>query len=161
MRRFVVPTVLSLTLPGLSLALSGLAAAQTTGAATGANPAGPPLTYQTAPVTPGANANPSTNPGTDQDAGPANGSPGTAMPGKHAAMMQKWQQRFTAANTSHDGHLTLPQAQAANLRPVVANFGAIDTQHRGYVTFNDIQAWRMDRLAQKLQQRAAALRAQD
>jgi hypothetical protein len=79
----------------------------------------------------------------------------------HGAMMQKWEQRFAAANTTHDGHLTLAQAQAAGLKPIVANFEAIDTAKLGYVTFNDIMAWRMDRMAQRLEQRAAALRAED
>ena len=81
--------------------------------------------------------------------------------GRHTGMMRAMQARFTAANTSHDGHLTLAQAQAADLKIVVANFSAIDTGRRGYVTFNDIMAWRLDQIAQRLQTRAAALRAQD
>jgi hypothetical protein len=79
----------------------------------------------------------------------------------HDGGMQKWQARFDAANTSHDGRLTLAEAQAAGLKPVVAHFAAIDTQNRGYVTFNEIMAWHLDDEAQKLERRAAALRAQD
>jgi hypothetical protein len=79
----------------------------------------------------------------------------------HGDMMKIWQAKFAAANTTHDGHLTLAQAQAADLKPVVDHFAEIDTAHRGYVTFNDIVAWRMDRMAAKLEQKAAALRAQD
>ena len=81
--------------------------------------------------------------------------------GRHIGMMRAMQARFKAANTSHDGHLTLAQAQAADLKIITANFSAIDTGRRGYVTFNDIMAWRLDQIAQRLQTRAAALRAQD
>jgi len=84
-----------------------------------------------------------------------------APPGQEAAMNQKWQSKFAAANTSHDGHLTLQQAEAANLRPIVAHFSAIDTSHRGYVTYNEVMAWRLDEMAKRLEHRAAALRAQD
>jgi hypothetical protein len=79
----------------------------------------------------------------------------------HGDMIKKWQAKFDAANTTHDGHLTLAQAKAANLIPVETNFTAIDTKNRGYVTFNDILAWRMDQRAQKLEQNAATLRAED
>lgn len=79
----------------------------------------------------------------------------------HGAMMKKMQDKFNAANTSHDGHLTLAQAQAAGLAPVVAHFGDIDTAHRGYVTFNEVQAWHMDDMARHLEKKAVELRAQD
>jgi hypothetical protein len=51
-------------------------------------------------------------------------------------------QRFDAANTSHDGRLTLDQARAAKIAPVVKNFSAIDKDGKGYVTKADIAAWR-------------------
>jgi hypothetical protein len=76
-------------------------------------------------------------------------------------MMQKWQQKFAAANTTHDGHLTLPQAQAARMKTIVDHFAVIDTKNRGYLTLNDIIAWHLDEQAQKMERRAAALRAQD
>jgi hypothetical protein len=79
----------------------------------------------------------------------------------HGKMMQRMQDKFNAANTTHDGHLTLAQAQAAGLRPVVDHFSEIDTAHRGYVTFNEVQAWHMDDMAKHLEERAAQLRAQD
>ena len=79
----------------------------------------------------------------------------------HHGDVKKWHDKFNAANTSHDGHLTLAQAQAAQLKPIVDHFAAIDTAHRGYITFNDIMAWRLDQMAQHMEQRAAALRAQD
>jgi hypothetical protein len=50
--------------------------------------------------------------------------------------------RFNAANTSHDGRLTLQQAQAAHMPWVARNFAAIDTQQRGYVTVQDVRAYR-------------------
>jgi hypothetical protein len=80
---------------------------------------------------------------------------------KAGGMMRKWQNKFDAANTTHDGHLTLPQAQAARMKPIVDHFAEIDTKNRGYLTFNDIMAWHLDQQARKMEQRAAALRAQD
>jgi hypothetical protein len=50
-----------------------------------------------------------------------------------------WQHRFDAANTTHDGRLTLEQAKAGHMPMVVRNFSAIDTDHKGYVTKQDIQ----------------------
>jgi hypothetical protein len=78
----------------------------------------------------------------------------------HRAMRQ-FHKKFDAANTTHDGHLTLAQAQKADLKMIVANFPAIDTQHRGYVTFNDVVAWRLDTIAAHMEKRAAELRAKD
>ncbi len=69
--------------------------------------------------------------------------------------------KFYAANTTHDGHLTLAQAQAAGFKPVADNFNDIDVKKRGYVTFYDIMAWRMDDMAKRLEQRADELRAKD
>ncbi len=75
-------------------------------------------------------------------------------------MMQKFQRRFEAANATHDGRLTLDQAQAGNLRSIVKHFNEIDTRHVGYVTLNEVMAWKMDQMAQQMERRAAALRAQ-
>lgn len=55
--------------------------------------------------------------------------------------------RFQAANTTHDGHLTLDQAKAGHLALVVQHFGDIDQQHRGYVTMVDIHAYQKQRHA--------------
>ena len=91
----------------------------------------------------------------------AYGAPDAA--GKHghdAAMMQKFEARFEAANTTHDGRLTLQQAEDGNLRSVVKHFNEIDARHLGYVTLNQVMAWRMDQEAQQMERRAAALRAQ-
>jgi hypothetical protein len=54
---------------------------------------------------------------------------------------QQFVARFDAANTTHDGHLTLAQAQAANMRGIVKHFSEIDTANAGYVTLQEIQAW--------------------
>lgn len=69
--------------------------------------------------------------------------------------------KFYAANTTHDGHLTLAQAKTAGLNPVVDHFSDIDVKKRGYVTFYDIEAWHLDDIAKRLEQRADELRAQD
>ncbi|WP_322012025.1 EF-hand domain-containing protein [Paraburkholderia sp. J12] len=63
-----------------------------------------------------------------------------------AAGMQKLQARFEAADTNHDGKLTLAEAQAGMPR-VAKNFDQIDTTHKGYVTLNDIEQY----LAQRRQ----------
>ena len=55
---------------------------------------------------------------------------------------QRFVDRFNAANTTHDGRLTLEQAQAENMPILVRHFDEIDAQHRGYVTLQDIRAWR-------------------
>jgi len=74
--------------------------------------------------------------------------------------------KFAAANTTHDGHLTLAQAKAAKMRLVVDHFAEIDTQNLGYVTETEIEAWRLDdmahhmeAMAKTMEQKAATLRA--
>ena len=57
-----------------------------------------------------------------------------------------WQERFTAANLAHDGHLTLEEAKGG-YRTVARHFGEIDVDGKGYVTENDIRAWRALRKA--------------
>jgi hypothetical protein len=53
---------------------------------------------------------------------------------------QTMDQRFTSANTTHDGHLTLDQAKAGY--PTIArHFDAIDKDKKGYVTETDIRAY--------------------
>jgi hypothetical protein len=53
---------------------------------------------------------------------------------------QSMAQRFTTANTTHDGHLTMDQAKAGY--PTIArHFDAIDKDKRGYVTEADIRAY--------------------
>lgn len=69
--------------------------------------------------------------------------------------------KFYSANTTHDGHLTLEQAKAAGLNPVADHFSDIDVKKHGYVTFYDIEAWRLDDIAKRLEQRADDLRGKD
>jgi ABC-type glycerol-3-phosphate transport system substrate-binding protein len=113
----------------------------------------------TAAVPAAALAQMAPSPDAPPDSPPPAGAP--ASPDHTGGMMQKMQDRFNEANTTHDGHLTLAQAQAANFSVVSDNFTAIDTKKRGYVTFNDIIAWHLDQEAQHLEQRAESLRAQD
>jgi hypothetical protein len=141
MRSLAVFTVISM------LALPGMALAQDASA--------PPP-----PDQPGMQPPPPDQP----DAPPPPGAPpgGPAHHHDHdGAMMQKWHDKFSAANTTHDGRLTMQQAQTANMRPIVEHFSAIDLKHRGFVTFNDIMAWHLDDMAKHMERKAAALRAQD
>ncbi len=48
-------------------------------------------------------------------------------------------ERFAAANTTHDGHLTADQAKAGRMNAIVRDFDKIDKNHRGYVTMDDIR----------------------
>jgi hypothetical protein len=64
--------------------------------------------------------------------------PAAASHGRHHR--QTMQQRFDAANTTHDGKLTLEQAKAANMTRTVRNFDTIDVGHKGYVTLDDMHA---------------------
>ena len=58
------------------------------------------------------------------------------------------QARFDAANTTHDGHLTLEQAQAG-MPAVARNFAAIDTQNKGYVTIDEVRGYNQARRAER------------
>ncbi len=85
------------------------------------------------------------------DAGaPANASPDTSSPAplttqRHTAKphgrRMSMHQRFAAANTTKDGHLTLDQANAAKWTYVARHFDAMDAGHKGYVTEADIHAY--------------------
>lgn len=73
---------------------------------------------------------------------------GTSAPShrtKHHRM--SLQQRFEAANTSHDGHLTKEQASTAKWSYVDKHFDAIDKDHKGYVTVEEIQGYAAARRA--------------
>ena len=50
------------------------------------------------------------------------------------------QQRFTNANTTHDGHLTLDQAKSG-YPAIVRHFDTIDRDKRGYITEAEIRAY--------------------
>lgn len=138
MRRFLLASCIAL-LPGLALAQS---------AATTTTQAPPPP------------AGGDMGPGPDMMMGPPGvmGGPGK---GHHGFGPEDMLIKFYAANTTHDGHLTLAQAKAAGLAPVADHFGDIDVKKRGYVTFYDIEAWHLDDIAKHMEQRADELRAQD
>jgi hypothetical protein len=55
-------------------------------------------------------------------------------------LQQKIEARFAAADTNHNGRLTLAEAQAG--MPLVAShFNEIDTAHAGYVTLAQIEQY--------------------
>lgn len=60
---------------------------------------------------------------------------------KYAGHRQTLQQRFEAANTAHDGHLTKDEATAAKWSYVTKHFAAMDTGNKGYVTVEEIHAY--------------------
>ncbi|WP_205880381.1 hypothetical protein [Lichenicoccus roseus] len=70
--------------------------------------------------------------------------PTASSPALHAHRLQE---RFDAANTTHDGHLTLLQAQDGDLRMVANHFDDIDIGHKGYVTLNDVRHYAQVRRA--------------
>ena len=76
-------------------------------------------------------------------AAPTEAAPATPAPQvtKPAHPRMTFTQRFEAANTSHDGHLTKDQAQAAHMTATVRHFAAIDKEHKGYVTLDDLRAY--------------------
>ncbi len=77
-------------------------------------------------------------------------SAGGVQPGQAPRARRTYQARFDAANTTHDGHLTLEQARAGRMVAVARDFAAIDTTQKGYVTMDDIKAHRRAvRLARK------------
>ena len=102
---------------------------------------GPPPGYQGPP--PGYQGPP---PGAQPPPPGAMGAPPGA-PGPHGR--QNLASRFEAANVTHDGRLTLEQAQAANMRMVVHHFGDIDHDHKGYVTLQDLKEFRHEMRAEK------------
>lgn len=64
------------------------------------------------------------------------------------------EERFKAANTTGDGHLTYAQAQAKMPR-VAHNFEAIDKDRKGYVTLADIRAYDTERRAARKAEKEA------
>lgn len=71
------------------------------------------------------------------DAAAAGPGPGGSGRGRHAMA-----ERFAAADTNGDGHLTLAEAQAARWHRVVDHFSVIDTDHDGTITLAELRAWR-------------------
>ena len=65
------------------------------------------------------------------------------------------EERFTAANTTHDGKLTLDQATAGHLRAVARDFAMIDKSKKGYVTLDEIKAHQSEQRAARKAAREA------
>ncbi|MHC1481334.1 EF-hand domain-containing protein [Frateuria aurantia] len=61
-------------------------------------------------------------------------------------MVQMLEQRFAAADSNHDGKLSLGEAQAG-MPHVAQHFQDIDTAHQGYVTLAEIEAYAASRTA--------------
>jgi hypothetical protein len=77
-------------------------------------------------------------PAPDAPPPPPPGDAAAPPPAGHRAPLRE---RFEAANTTHDGKLTLDQARAAHLVGVVRHFSEIDADHKGYVTLQDVHTW--------------------
>ena len=73
---------------------------------------------------------------------------------EHHARMSA-QDHFSAANTSHDGHLTQAQA-VSGYKSIGKAFSEIDVNHHGYVTMEDIKAWRAAKKAARLSAKHSA-----
>jgi len=74
--------------------------------------------------------------------------PGMAGPPQHMKMAD----HFAAANVTHDGRLTLDQAQASGWKMVVRHFQDIDRDHKGYVTLQDVREFHKEVHAAKAAQ---------
>jgi hypothetical protein len=71
---------------------------------------------------------------------PSAGCPAPAAATTDGPRRETMAQRFAEANTTHDGHLTLAQAQAGF--PAMARlFDRLDTDHKGYITMDQIHAY--------------------
>ncbi len=97
-------------------------------------------------VAPAAFAQPAPEAGPAPEAAPPPAAAPQGAPGGHMSPREK----FEAANTTHDGRLTIEQARAGGMRGVVRNFAGIDADHKGYVTLQDIQAWHRAQHAARL-----------
>jgi hypothetical protein len=119
-------------LPVAALALLAVPAlAQTTTAPVATAPA------TTAPASPAPATPAPVTTGSTTPAAPAAPAAPKKLAGHHTTLAQ----RFAAANTTHDGHLTKDQATAAKWTYVTKNFSAIDSGKKGYVTADDIHAY--------------------
>ena len=81
--------------------------------------------------------------------------PTTPAPTTAAHPRRTLDERFAAANTTHDGKLTLEQAKAGRLRAVARDFAIIDKSKRGYVTLDEIKAHRAEQRAARKAAREA------
>lgn len=85
------------------------------------------------------------------DAGPA-AAPAARAHRAHRTLAE----RFSAANTTHDGKLTLDQARAGHMVAVARDFDKIDKDKDGTVTMDEIKSFQADRRAARRAARAPA-----
>jgi hypothetical protein len=89
---------------------------------------------------------------------PSASAPSASAPTNPRAQQAKrppLKQRFDAANTTHDGHLTLEQAQAG-LPHVACHFNKIDKGGKGYVTLEEIRRYYAQSFARQHRMKQAA-----
>ncbi len=120
-----------ISLPVIALALAAFQAQAQT----------PPTTVSPAPATPP----PATVAPMPSD---TTASPTATPPATHARThtRKSLQERFDAANKTHDGHLTMEQAKSG-MPSVAKNFAAIDKDKSGYVTMDEIHTYNSARRA--------------
>jgi hypothetical protein len=85
----------------------------------------------------------------------SSGSPAAAHHGRRGAA-----EHFADANVTHDGHLTLEQANAG-YKSIAKSFSQIDVAHHGYVTLDDIKTWRASKKSARMAAKHAAADAAD
>lgn len=126
------PTLIALLLT------TGLAQAQAVSPLGGStNNAGSPPPALATPARPTTTAPATAAPAATTPAAATTASPAPAAT-THAR--RTTDERFAAANSTHDGKLTLEQAKAGHLRAVARDFAMIDKSKRGYVTLDEIKA---------------------
>jgi hypothetical protein len=127
-----------------TVAVALLAFSASPGMAQNAAPApATPAPTMPAPTTPAptmpAPATPAPATPAPTTAAPTAPAPKASTTPRHRRMTLK--QRFDAANTTNDGHLTREQADAAKWSYVSRHFDAMDKGHKGSVTMEDITAY--------------------
>lgn len=58
----------------------------------------------------------------------------------HADETAELKEKFTAADTNHDGKLTLAEAKAGGMKRIARGFDRIDTDGDGSITLEQIEA---------------------
>ncbi|HYZ62866.1 MAG TPA: hypothetical protein VE650_10470 [Acetobacteraceae bacterium] len=85
--------------------------------------------------------------GSAGDQPPAASAPAATTPAAPHHARRTLAQRFEAANTTHDGKLTLAQARAGHMNAVARDFAQIDKDKHGYVTLEEVQTFQKERRA--------------